>query len=29
MLEDPEEKEETKTIRNSFSNLEIIVGNVL
>jgi hypothetical protein len=29
MLEDPEVKEEKRTIRNSHSNLEIIFGNVL
>jgi hypothetical protein len=28
MLEDPEVKEEKRTIRNSHSNLEIIFGNV-
>jgi hypothetical protein len=28
MLEDPEVKEEKRTIRNSNSNLEIIFGNV-
>jgi hypothetical protein len=29
MLEDPEVKEEKRTLRNSHSNLEIIFGNVL
>jgi hypothetical protein len=29
MLEDPEVKEEKRTIRKSHSNLEIIFGNVL